>query len=440
MNSRSCNHLPNLRILLVTYNWPPRNAIGTQRPLSWARFWHDQGVYVEVLTSRKCAFDAPLDLVVEPLPGLVVNEIEFSLGAGSSQLRLGDFCFAGLKSIAKKAKGIASNVLGRGIDPRDGWFLAARSTVLEMADRFDVVVSTFGPRACHMIAALMKQKNPRLVWVADYRDLWSQNHLLGLGVRAKRHEAKLERDTVGRYADALTTVSPELAGQLSEAWGKPVRVIFNGFDADEQELRHCLRAVGMRRPRGRPIRIVYTGSIYPGRRDPSPLFRSLARLLRSGWLSSADIRVEFYGPDQAGLLSLASTAGVFDVVHACGQVDRDHALRVQREADLLLLLESGEEDAKGVLTGKLFEYMSAGVPIISLGSRQGSAIARVLDETGAGFCLGEDENAIGAFLERIVSEALVYKPAVEKILYYSRRTQAQLMLDAVRDVHQGLLK
>jgi hypothetical protein len=59
-----------IRIVIVTYNWLPRNAIGTHRPLSWARHWAARGAKVTVLTAKKYAFDEPLDLANEPIPGV----------------------------------------------------------------------------------------------------------------------------------------------------------------------------------------------------------------------------------------------------------------------------------------------------------------------------------------------------------------------------------
>ena len=57
-----------MRIVIVTYNWPPRNAIGTHRPYSWARYWSEAGAKITVLTAAKHAFDAPLDLYLPNIP------------------------------------------------------------------------------------------------------------------------------------------------------------------------------------------------------------------------------------------------------------------------------------------------------------------------------------------------------------------------------------
>lgn len=56
-------------------------------------------------------------------------------------------------------------------------------------------------------------------------------------------------------------------------------------------------------------------------------------------------------------------------------------IKEQQNADLLLLLESGEDAAKGVLTGKIFEYMISGKPVLSLGSKKDSAIGLMIEKT-----------------------------------------------------------
>ena len=124
--------------------------------------------------------------------------------------------FPFILNIAKKIKLWQIRNLGISWDPRKAWSLAAASIAAQLAMKNDIV-STFGPSSAHVIACKMKKINPSLFWVADYRDLWSDNPNL-VGSRSGRID-KIRRDeisTVGAYADCVTAVSEDMVQKLSK--------------------------------------------------------------------------------------------------------------------------------------------------------------------------------------------------------------------------------
>ena len=412
-----------MHIAVVTYNWPPRNAIGTHRPYSWAKYWSRSGVKVTVLTARKQAFDEPLDLRFPLLPEVDVQEIQF----GGSSARFAP-ALSGIATALKSVKRMLRSRFGFVLDPRDAWANKAKYSSLMLADKVDVVVSTFGPRSSHIIASNMKRHNPGLLWIADYRDLWSNSHLAGYSARERRKQQALEEATVGARADVITTVSDEMAEQQREFLRKPVWVIPNGFDTEVAPPEDAGPASGC-------SRIVYTGMIYRGHRDPTPLFIALKELLVEGRINAGSIRVEFYGPLERWLEEAIVSFGLESLVDVHGRVSRDVCLAQQREADLLLLLESGAAEAAGVLTGKLFEYLAAGRPILSLGSRQGFSICRVLGECGAGVCAEDNVALIKDLLLDLIARKPFpwFNPDANAIGRYSRETQAKHLLALIED-------
>ena len=421
------------RVVIVTYNWPPRNAIGAHRPYSWAKYWSGLGRHVTVLTARKYEIDQPLDLVLPELDGVQVIEVPYwpesstapVSGGGGKQRRVG---------LLRWLKATAASRLGLRIDIRDRWIRAAAAVAARLASEADAVVSTYGPRSSHLIASEMKRINPEIRWVADYRDLWSQNHLSALSPRARAKERARELETVGRYADAVTTVSDELATELQVLLDKQVGVVENGFDLSEPELRRNLESWRSGRP-GRPVNIVYTGMIYPGRRDPTPLFEAVSLMASDGELSPAALRIHFYGSRNDGVEQMALRSGVEAFVEVHGHVPRQQALQAQADASLTLLLESGAADADGVLTGKLFEYLAAGAPVLSLGSSPSSAIAKVLEYCRSGVCVGNDVGRIRDVLRAALSgeELSWFHPVPERIMEYSREHTATHMLATYLD-------
>lgn len=412
-----------LRITIVTYNWPPRNAIGVHRPYGWAKHWAAAGHRVRVLTAQKHLYDAPLDLQLPPLPGVEVIELPYGGGAASLT---GAISASPVGAIAKRLYQTARGVSGAAPDVRDGWRAACRPQAKRLAAETDILVSTFGPRSSHLIAADLKSAEPRLFWLADFRDLWSQNHTSRLSRAAHRHEQRMELVAV-RTADLISSVSAELAVELEALHRKPTIVIPNGFDVPESQVLEVLRAP--RPSRGLPLKIVYTGKIYPNLRDPTPLLQAVLQAEERGLWPRGAVEVHFYGGQLEGI-EAAERGAVGHFVRVHGHVSRDVAIQAQREAGMLLLLESPLPEARGVLTGKLFEYLSTGIPILSLGSGPDSAIARVIDETKAGVCAGADAQKIVDVIDAVAKggDPPEFDPKEEEILRYARSRQAEHLL------------
>ena len=413
---------------MVTYNWPPRNAIGTSRPYSWAKYWSEkERVKIKVLTAKKYAFDEPLDYKLPALKNVEVFEVPY--------IRVTRYLsffmrYSWVRGLAKKIKNIVNKNKVEQIEVRNRWVEPALAMAKKIIKDVDFIVSSHGPSGCHIIAANLKKDNPEVIWVADYRDLWSQNHLLDYTEEQVERQRQLEISTVGAFADHVTTVSRPLAEQLEMLLRKPVSVITNGFDLLRLDIQNNI-ARFFDQPVSKPISIVYTGMIYPGHRDPIPLLEVISDMVEDKTIFPDDVRIVFYGEKSDALKSIAGDKRFKNFVELKGHVSREVAYRVQSEADILLLLESSSPEASGVLTGKLFEYMAAGRPVLSIGSSSQSAICSVLQKTGCGICAQVDRGALRRIILELVSGRKVgwFNPDVDAIMGYSRYSQAEKMLN-----------
>jgi glycosyltransferase involved in cell wall biosynthesis len=410
------------RIVIVTYNWPPRNAIGTHRPYAWAKYWAELGARVTVVTARKQSFDLPLDLDLPKVPdGVELIEIPYRSVSLLSLLLLK---FNSLRVLARSLNRKIPSKISSAKDPRINWKNAANEIVLNLAQRTDIVVSTYGPAAAHLIASDMKSANPAIFWVADYRDLWSQSHTKKLAESDKAKELKIEEESVGKHANLLTSVSQDLSDRLSLFFKKPAFVSENGFDLSVEELYSNFKHIRFKLEK--PLRIVYTGTVYDGTQDPLPLINSLTQLLASKAIRPGDVTLDFYGERVGFVRDLASDAVYGKFIRLFGHVSRKRALEAQRQAGLLLLLESPAQDARGVLTGKLFEYLVSGRPILCIGSRPEFAIGEVLKRTGTGKVFGPDEySQLADFICRTLAGEGIYEsysPKLDEIAKFSRRS------------------
>lgn len=418
-----------VNITIVTYNWPPRNAIGTHRPYAWAKYWSEAGHNIQIITAKKQVFDGPLDLTLPPLPGVRVHEVDYT--------RSPDFIARLFSSpqarnlLRRMYRFLRGNKLSSS-HPRDAWAASTVSQLPTILGDCDVVVSTFGPKGSAIIAAAIKRERPHVFWLSDFRDLWSENSNDDWAFA--RRDKELEQElAVIKEADLLSTVSAELADKLEALHKKPVIVSYNGYDSS---LDAAEAAWHQRTSFEKPVlNIVYTGKIYPNTRDPRPLLQAILKAEDLGLFPRGAVKVHFYGDqlEAIGRSNANQQCRHFVVNH--GHVPRNEALDAQQNADILLLLESPLPQAQGVLTGKVFEYLASGRPILSLGSTPDSAIGRLLRETGTGVCLGDDERQI---IERLVAmrkqnSFLGFEPNRDRIQRYSRRHQASLLLAHLLD-------
>lgn len=418
-----------MNVVILTYDWPPRNAVSVHRPYSWAKYLAERGVDVTVLTAAKRSFDEPLDLQLSTLP-VTVLEIPYSGGFGLADwfLRLSAF-----RKLARRLKTFVTRKTNRLIDPRAPWRGAAQPHALRLAPIADFVISTCAPGFVHLLGMDMKKANPRLQWIADYRDLWSQSYTNEVTQSVRRSMREQERLSVGLYADRITAVSEDLSSKLSRFLNKPVHTITNGFDVDEQEVME--RLIERYKPKTGPIRIVYTGKIYEGHQNPEPLFAAIADLIQTRRIAHDEITVDFYGSRVGVAEELAKQPRFAPFVRLMGHVERGKALEAQCNATALLLMESSHPRARGVLTGKLFEYIASGRPILCIGSRPEYEIGQVLRKTGTGIVIGPNEipDLPSRLLEIIEHPENLswYKPSVDSILHYSRRRLAHQFISDV---------
>ena len=427
--------MSKLRIVIVTYNWPPRNSISTHRPYSWASYWSKKGAKVTVLTAEKQTFDEPLDMILPDLEGVSVIQIPYVDIFSLLPNKLVKFPF--ILNIAKKIKLWQIRNTGSSWDPRKAWSVAAAPIAARLAMQNDVVVSTFGPSSAHIIACEMKKINPSLCWVADYRDLWSDSpNLIGSRSGLRNKIRRDEISTVGDYADCITVVSDDMVKKLKKLTNKNVVKFTNGFDIDEDLVNERFKKK-VKKPKG-IFRIVYTGTIYQNVRDPKPLLEAIVKLSKNGEISSNSITVDFYGSRLDYIKELSEISKYSPFIRIMGHVNRKKALEAQQNADLLLLLESSYEESRGVLTGKIFEYIVAGRPIICIGSRLDFEIGQTLLKTGTGtvFEKHEQDRIEKSLIETIRGNGLLdkYNPKFDEVIKYSREKIANQYFDMLNDL------
>jgi glycosyltransferase involved in cell wall biosynthesis len=382
-----------VKILLVSYFFPPMNVIGAVRVGKFAKYLLEAGHDVRVLTAHDDSF----------LPGLAVEIPEENI-CYTKPFRVNILPL----TIMRAFTGISKSDLGteppRGAiaglgklyrtilnfpDGQIGWMPAALRAGSRIIEDWhpDLIYASAVPFTSLMISASLSKRH-KIPYVAELRDLWVDSHYYDYPLWRRVLETWLERRSLEQAA-AIVTVSEPLADTLRTKYGIQTAVALNGFDPDDFP-----NAPSCGNDSGKILRIVYTGIIYPGRRDPTPLFQALRDM---GEERNA-YRVEFYGRRLNDVRELAKAFGIDDVVEIKGQVTYNEVMKIQHDSDILLLLLWDTPEEHGVYTGKLFEYLGAGRPILSLGLNNGVA-ANLIQSRYAG-CVSNAPDRIASQLRQ----------------------------------------
>lgn len=398
-----------MRILLVTLYWPPAGGAGVQRSLKHAAHLAELGHELTIL-----APDDPKwlhrDEQLEGPPGLRVRRVrnrgprarrpaeERHAARGLARARL-ELELAARALLVPDASVIFS-------------LAAARETVRLCREQLvDVVLTTSPPGSVHLAGAAGRRLTG-VPWVADLRDSLLAHAHRRREIRGERTLARL----VARYADAIVTASKAIGAETAQLHPRGrLAVIENGIDFDD--------FAGLPYRRESRFRITHTGSFF-GRRDPRPFLQALAR-------APADVTARFVGDFRTADREFAESLGLGERLELVPYLPRQSALALQRDSDALLLLvpEAGGR-GKGVLSGKVFEYLAAERPIIAAVPPDGEAAALVR-RVGAGAVVAPDDvQGLTAAIEELVSRwragdlpDRVLAPAVREQLSRRRRVE-----------------
>jgi glycosyltransferase involved in cell wall biosynthesis len=366
-----------VKVLLVSFYFPPAGGGGVQRPLKFATHLPELGVETHVL-----APDDPKwihrDDELQPPTLAWVHRARY---VGTSGRKPAEELHGtqGLVRLSKQAQLFGRRFLVP--DENVSWNLTAIPAAIRIvrSEKIDVVVTTSPPSSVHLIGAAVK-KATGVKWVADLRDsLVAHPHRRAerMLVRAKEQGEHAVARLVASQADAITCVSEAIADEICERSPRgPVTTIANGSDFDD--------FAGLERRTSDRFRLTHTGSFF-GKRDPRPF---LAALKQSGL---EDVVVRFLGDFRSADREWAETLELGDRLELIPYATRRRSLELQRDSEALLLLipEAGGR-GKGVLSGKVFEYLAAERPILAVVPPEGAA-AELIRDAGAGVVVAPDD-------------------------------------------------
>ncbi len=390
------------RILLVAYYYPPQNIIGARRPHALAKWLGRRGHEVTVLTSVQAGRggdDAPARLLrTRDLLATRLNWRGQSLDVVTGH--------------SDAAWDPGANFWGAIFVPDVqllSWAPFAVEAALRLQHRepFDVVVTTSPIESAHLAGLTLHRRG--VPWVADLRDGWRfEAPREEWPLRAQRAlDGAFERRVVTR-ADRVVTVSEPLSADLRRRHGIAVETITNGYDPEELPDAAPDDAVDPGK-----LTLVHTGGLGQ-ERTLAPLLKALARMAQEDPALPQRIELVLAGAQTSAERALYAEPAYAPFVRPLGFVSRERAMGLQRAADVLVLATSGVRS--GEATGKLFEYLAAGRPIVVLGA--GSAAGEIVVRERAGIAIpARDAAAAEAALRQALAGKLPQPPASARAAY-----------------------
>ena len=231
-------------------------------------------------------------------------------------------------------------------------------------EQIDTVITTGPPHSVHLIG-LKLQQTQQVKWLADFRDPWTSigyHKKLRLNKRAQKKHKYLERLVLNK-ADSIIVTSETTKKEFQEITQKPIAVITNGYDIGGYK-----GWVHM----DERFTISHIGSLLSGR-NPINLWKVLSEIARENSVFRADLRLKFMGVVSQEVIQSLTQYELTPNMKLIGYGAHSEALMLQNRSQILLLVEINSEETRGIIPGKLFEYMAAKRPILAIGPKNWEA-------------------------------------------------------------------
>ena len=415
------------KVLIITYYWPPSGGAGVQRWLKFVKYLREFGWEPVIYTPLNPGFSLIDESLVIDIPeGVEVVKRAIWEPYGFYRKITGQKNEANINTgflTHKEPNGFFEklSIWVRGNlfipDARRFWIGPSTRYLIKYLkkNRVDAIVSTGPPHSMHMIGLKIRKKTA-LPWIADFRDPWTDFDFykdMKISGWADRTHKRLELQTITECS-AVVVVSNDMKVNYEKMGGRNVNLITNGYDADDIDSTVVLRDV--------KFSISHIGSLPPNR-NPKLLWRALSELCDTIPTFREDLEIKLVGQVDESVLSDLKMLNLNQQLNHISYVPHNQVSELMKKSSVLLLAINNSSNAKGILTGKFFEYLASGRPILAIGPKSGDA-AQILQDSGAGEIVDYDENmriveVIRALYEKYLQNDLKNNPkGIEK---YSRK-------------------
>ena len=389
------------RVLMIAYYFPPLSGSGVFRSLKFAKYlpmfdWNPTVISAEAspvywnLSDESQMAEIPEDVEVVRISDLVgtrqLSSIDESQAHDLLEFLRGALC--------KKQE--AMRLFEKMLRTQSGkeyllvfpcWALFWTYHVTKFIEErvnladFHAVYTTSGPYSAHLAGFHLKEKYG-IPWVADYRDMWTMNPttpLLDMGNPFHQLSKELESILL-HHADCNIVAVGETIPIYTKNFQIPQEKfvgITNGYD--EMDFSGIADEIH----RQEKFTINYSGLLYSKQRSIEPILQAIKDLSDANEVDLSRIIFRVVGASEQGNFELVQKYGMEEIFQYVSYAPHKNAIASNMDSDLLLLLVGDDPASKTVFTGKIFEYLRSGRPILALAPK-GGVVDLLLRETGHG--------------------------------------------------------
>ena len=281
---------------------------------------------------------------------------------------------------------------------RVDWYLCAKKIVSKNLknEKFDVIFSSYPGTQTHFLAMHLMRKGTAKKWIADFRDPMCYMEYDKYRYKRSMHT----QHRIERMADAITIVSEGAMEKFRCEGVSESKITYmpNGYDPDDFDIDALNTS-----PTPDKLRIFYAGTLYAGKRDLTTMFRAISELSKEGSIDTSKVSVEYAGNEWPIMLNFAEKFGLESICTNYGFVTRTEVMEIMSEIDCSVVCSHNTKLDKGVVTGKVFELLLVGKPIIAVitGDEPNSELGAIVRNCNAGIVYEEatDDTDYPAFKE-----------------------------------------
>jgi glycosyltransferase involved in cell wall biosynthesis len=376
------------KVLIITYYWPPSGGAGVQRWLKFSKYLREYGWEPVIYTPENPEAPAVDHSLEKDIPeGITVIKLPifepYSAYKRFVGMKPGEKVNAGFlqeKEKPGRAEGFAVWLRGNFFipDARRFWINPSVKFLTKYLkdNPVNAIVSTGPPHSMHLIA-MQLNRTFNIPWLADFRDPWTGidfYHQLKLTSLANKLHHKLEKKVL-LSATEVTVISRDMMNEFIGIVERTYKLVTNGYD--EEDISPL--------PQNQlddEFTVSHIGSLNSAR-NPVKLWKALAEMADQNPLFAKSLKVKLVGKVDIGVIKSIEGFGLTKYLTRIEYMPHREVMNEIQKSQVLLLLINDTPNAKGILTGKIFEYLGSGRPILNIGPEDGDA-AVILRETEAG--------------------------------------------------------
>jgi glycosyltransferase involved in cell wall biosynthesis len=429
------------KVLIITYYWPPSGGAGVQRWLKFTKYLCELGLEPHVVIPSNpnypvidTSFEKDienLDIKIIKIPIWEPYNIYRKFMGFSEDYKINHTFSAGDKSNNWKSKlalWFKSNVFIP--DPRIFWTLNTHSIIEKYIEvqQIDTIITTSPPHSVQLIGYKLKRKMKNLKWIADLRDPWTTiyfSNTLHQSFISKKINTWLEKKVLQK-ADHVITVSEALSEEFSILSNRKIHCITNGYDADDIQSNTEFDYSS--------FSMSYIGTLFKSYNMPN-FWEVISEICSENMQFKKDLKITIAGSIDSSIIEKFNELNISDNINYLGYVNHNKINEIIQKTQILLLT-TPENNNKGILTGKVFEYMATLKPILCITSQYNN-LWNLIQETKSGYCASFDNKQeikhIVLSLYENYTKQRFGKNDIENIKKYNRKSLTEELIKIINE-------